>query len=451
MKQLLSSFLLVFVFGFAELCMAEDNTTLKPTDFAYGLVLKGAPNQLYQFTLPAVVYEYSTRQDLSDIRIYNGNNEPIPYSIQAITPTTVIKESEVSFFPIYSTSSDPNTALNLVVFHKPDGDVTMIYNQQNQRVEANALQGYVLDMTDLRNVNSLKLRFDWDTLQANWINNIKLSGSNDLHHWKVIIGDASFASLKHADNSITQNELQLPNTPYRYLFLQWPQQDINFSLRKVMASYTTLTEIPIETMQLPVSKQDATKGTYEYIVPSAIPIQSMMLQLTESNNIVDVRLRSRYQADQAWQTRFEGTVYQLSQEGRTLQSGAIPVNDVNDRYWQLQVNANALKAPPTLLLQWQPAQILFYSRDEGPYILVFGNYQARSLAVNFDDLLAAGRAIHKLSPLPIIVDSLHELSGEKALSPPEPRINQQVLLLWSMLIIAVLMLASMVYNLSKKL
>ncbi len=56
--------------------------TLQPSDFAYGVqidTLGGQPVQ--SVVLPGVVYQHLVQEDLSDLRVFNGADQPVPHAL----------------------------------------------------------------------------------------------------------------------------------------------------------------------------------------------------------------------------------------------------------------------------------------------------------------------------------------------------------------------------------
>ena len=76
----------------------------RPTDFAYGIPLSlPEGGAVYRFTLPLEVYETVTRNDLADIRVFNGADSEVPHVLKQ--PKTNEMNTEVTkalpFFPLY--------------------------------------------------------------------------------------------------------------------------------------------------------------------------------------------------------------------------------------------------------------------------------------------------------------------------------------------------------------
>ncbi|MBN3775563.1 DUF3999 family protein, partial [Burkholderia sp. Se-20378] len=74
----------------------------------FSLDLDGAA-AYYQLTVPQPVYAASRRDDLGDVRIFNGAGEPVPYSLDApatAAPAVPPTRTPVHWFPLPPARAD---------------------------------------------------------------------------------------------------------------------------------------------------------------------------------------------------------------------------------------------------------------------------------------------------------------------------------------------------------
>src|SRR3954464_15910819 len=74
-----------------------------PESFAHRSRLElGGGGPFHQLTLPLAVYQGAQRDDLGDLRVFNGQGEAVPHALLRSEPalTPQMKETTVPVFPI---------------------------------------------------------------------------------------------------------------------------------------------------------------------------------------------------------------------------------------------------------------------------------------------------------------------------------------------------------------
>ena len=66
-----------------------------PQDFAYRMRVVGtADAAAYRVALPLALYRKIAHADLADLRVFNGNGEPVPFAVERRTPLANVRAAE---------------------------------------------------------------------------------------------------------------------------------------------------------------------------------------------------------------------------------------------------------------------------------------------------------------------------------------------------------------------
>src|SRR2546423_39868 len=78
------------VLGIAAVALGADPGGSVPTDFAYRMQVNETPGSAaYRVTVPLALYEKIVHPELSDLRVFNGNAEQVPFAIERPASATV--------------------------------------------------------------------------------------------------------------------------------------------------------------------------------------------------------------------------------------------------------------------------------------------------------------------------------------------------------------------------
>lgn len=248
-----------------------DARSLSTGDFAYGLTLNlSGDGSIHRLALPEAVYMGAVRQDLGDIRIFNGSGEIVPHSLCSSMAgpeggssdkengiTTMHSgdvKRDLNFFPLYSDNqglkdndlsmsirqSADGTIIHVDSSRQRDGSTRETENRDAQNssdrdpdgterqpggsasqqgssgVESN-ITGYLLDMGKIRPY-PVALEVEWSGGGDHFVIEVTLQGSDDLTYWHHIT-EKSLAELKFAGNKIYENHLPLENLKKHHSYL----------------------------------------------------------------------------------------------------------------------------------------------------------------------------------------------------------------------------------------
>lgn len=424
-------------------------------DFAAGFeITTGGSAAIYRVPLPAAVYDTATRDDLGDVRVYNGEKQLIPHAIrrrQEAGATETIR-TDVPFFPLPNELESGGGRLDITV--RDDGAIVAIKLHEPAGSEADdGTKRYILDLSGLKsNVDALE--FTLISSERNYLKRALLEASDDLNYWSPLVQNAALSSLRYAGHDLVKNRINLTGAKPRYLRFTW-QDEISqiriMGVRATLDSRSTYHERTWSTIT-GAGSQEKGRRIYDFDTGGVFPVEQVNILLPEENSLIEATLKSRKSAEDDWRVRDTGLYYHLSMKGTHLERGPVTIGHTTDRYWRLEVkNGDGMgSAPPQMKFAWQADELYFLARGKGPFTLAYGNADAEAPGKPVDALMHA-LSDDQQSGL-ITTATLGqplELRGEDALRPGM-KIHWQRILLWSVLVIGVLVIAAITLRLYKQ-
>jgi hypothetical protein len=192
---------------------------------------------------------------------------------------------------------------------------------------------------------------------------------------------------------------------------------------------------------------------FEFDARGPLPIDRVQLQLPQTNTLARIVIQSSPDGTDTWVHRFDGTVYSLQVDGRTVRNPPVVVDRRADRYWRILVDlqGGGIGAQePTLSVGWIPDRLLFVPRGNAPFVLAVGNAnlvgrgpQSNLFAVPVDD---GGTRIR---PLPASLGEAFDLGGDSRLAKSR-EVSWEQVVLWGVLVLGVVLLAAFSLRLLRK-
>jgi hypothetical protein len=190
------------------------------------------------------------------------------------------------------------------------------------------------------------------------------------------------------------------------------------------------------------------KNTQEYTFDLGAhpPVSRINVELPEANTVVDIALSSRRLPGDPWRPVTRAGFYRVKTADGEQQNALLEIGVDGDRYWQARIlNTGALPQTPLRLhVEWIPNEVTFLAQGHAPFLLVYGN-------------ASAARAEADLSRLPTTLEIAPATLGPSQVSggatrliaktAPFPRMR---VALWSVLLLAVVLLSWMAYRISKE-
>jgi len=418
---------------------------LVPRDFAFGLAVTTTQvAAAYRFPLPLAVYQTSFRDDLGDLRMFNARGIAVPFSLSRPTaqaqshkpavalPIFPLREgSHVVIDGIHVTIDSPHSAINLQANN--GSTVAMTVNQ------------YILDARALdASVSALVL--GWSDAAADYTGRVQIEASDDLGSWRTVVAAAPIANLHANGQILTENRIVLTTTAAKYWRLTWLASPPAFELTSAQAEPTDSIVEPARSALEVLGKPDPANPTdYLFDLGARPPVSRINMLLPEANTIVDVELSSRRSSKDSWHYVIRAAFYRLTTPDAESQNASLAVAVNADRYWRARISRNPIppQAPLRLHVEWIANELTFLAQGQGPFLLAYGNATAVGAEADFTHIPSSTQIA------PATVGSPQLLGGPDRLRVKPAAFPWMSGILWSVLVVAVMVLAWMAYRISK--
>ncbi|GJM04738.1 MAG: membrane protein [marine bacterium B5-7] len=428
---------------------AADNESLM-TEYAKGFKLTTEEQSaIYKIALPELVYSTVVQKDLSDIRIFNRDFQPVPHTIQQpkIIKTKKINSLELPYFPMATRDINlENHALDITVASK--GEVVRIQTTG----DVSELNKYYLIDTSHINTPIDSIDFTLKGLESGYAKEFRLDYSNDLNQWETLIEHAILTELKYGQYALKNTRIKLPHKNIKYIRFTWLSDADELVITSVKANFKDeyLSGNRHWSTSSLISK-NIDEATYVFDTGGVFNIEQIDIELPEDNMLIDVIIESRARKDSSWKKRFVGVFYKLYFEEIEFSGEPVSVEPNKDRYWQIRFQSKdgIGNDVPVLKYAWRPDYLYFLARGNAPYTLAFGNAHvdvnnhavSRLMSILDQDVGNEMMGLAKIGE-EIILKGAPALIEQKTL--PWERI-----VLWAVLITGVIVIATMVIRLAR--
>lgn len=441
----------------AGLLIASAAYAVSRNDFAYGYNLEvDGDGAIYSLNLPEDVYQGMVRADHGDLRVFNSHGEAVPFVLrrEEQTSTTIHEPVSIPFFPLYGTNE-------IGTVNTGAGNVHITTNEQGAVIDINygktdpklqKLTGYLLDLSKVETVPNA-LQIQWPETQADFVIAVHVEGSDDLNHWRALVASSTLSRLQYGAHQLVQDKIELPILKSKYLRLSW-NAAVTIQFDKVMIQFPdTVAAQPRvwhEMSVASVTNKDTKEKVYQFDANGYFPIDRIAVQFSQHNSVMQARIESTDKPEGPWTTQYQGLLYDLMRSGTLLSTPAMAVPHTTQRYWRIRATngESDSAAPLTLRLGWIPEQLLFAAQGEAPFTLAFGSGRVEPTTSMLDQVLHQD-GVGKDSQLikPARLGSRIALGDPSRLQPAAPPTPWKKWILWSVLVLGVIILASMAYRL----
>lgn len=444
-------FLMWFCLCLGENSLAATDSSPRPEDFAYGAQLALEPNgALYTLTLPEAVYNSVVREDIGDLRIFNGLGEVVPHLLRR--PPEPELPSPRPFPVIFSPLP------NIEEIPKKDYPTTSVHIKTTAteaqievgKIVAPEFTAYLLDMRPFFQNGQWNhlcdLRLHWESTSVEgFVIPIKIETSADFTHWRPA-GEGTLVDLPLAVQRLKRDILR-PSQWDSYLRLSWKTPGKNITLTNVDAIPATIGMGEHERQWKRVTGIFTSTTVYEFESGGWMPIDRISVHLPQPNTMIMAELASHATPRKDSILRFRGALYDLTVNGITLRNEDITPSPriSNARFWRLTVvsgEGGLGSGVPELELGWVPHQLLFVARGKEPYQLAWGSSHWKSAKVLEAPLiqqLAANPEYLKVATM----GASFTLAGTNALITASPPLPWLRILLWILMVFGVVVLGGM--------
>ena len=439
----------LIVLLFAGAACAQD-----PADFrSRATVIPAAGDALHRLTLPFEVYR-DARPDLADIRIFNASGEAMPIAFagmpepEKVAPVT----TALPMFALYEPPrGEASQSIDVRVKSTADGTIVSVRNASRpgapptQRAVA-----WLLDASQLKEpIRNLVI--DWNAGPGTEVARVNVEASEDLKFWSPVTSGAPLLRVEQGGQVLAQRKVDMRSVKAKYLRVTSDRRE--FVLKSVEAeSPTSIRPVARATGAAP-GTQGAKPGDYVFDLGARLPVESIRLKLSAANSIAPVTILASDDPKKEPSRVTSATFYWLVREGADVQSPPVDIGRYTARYWTARLDANSPPpggGPPTMEVEWRPAQIIFVARGDGPFTLAFGNPEAKRSVLDTSQLIPGyqrGMEL-KLAAAQVGGVTTGDIKGDWVRSVTGGTSPRKIAL-WAVLIVAVIALGLMAYRLAK--
>ncbi|VWB66555.1 membrane protein [Burkholderia lata] len=400
----------------------------------------------YQLTVPQPVYAASRRDDLGDVRIFNGAGEPVPYSLDApaaTVPAVPPTRTPVHWFPLPPARADNGNA-PLGVTVGPDGAL-------RAGVAAPVPAKHGADLVDLSHadgdIDALLVHIGDDSYQGR----VAVEASDDLRGWRSL-GSTQLLKVGHGDDMLVQERIALEGAAPRYLRLDWLDgapavTSIDVETHPRDARGTDTASVPRQWRDAVRVRAGGTPGEYLFDTDGAYPVDRVRIDLPQPNTVARATLQSRTDAQAPWRDVAGAVLFRLQGKAGEQRNPPLEFAANTDRAWRIIVdmrNGGFGGGQPAVAIGWHPAALTFVARGTPPFTLGVGDASRVSSAVSRDALLVGMapevRPARVGAALPVSA-----VAPAPAVDTDAPRRY----VLWGALVVAVGVLGTIAWRLAK--
>ena len=445
----LATLLIACALGIAGAAAGADSGGSVPTDFAYRMQVSAkAGSAAYRVTLPLALYQKIVHPDLSDLRVFNGSGEQVPFAIERPASGTVTNAATaLALFPLQDDSSATLDAVRVTI-ESGRGSINVQASDQTPpsgRTNRAAIRTYLVDGRSF-DLPVAALRLDWPQDAADFAGRVRVEASDTLGDWQSVAGAAPVANLHSDAGRLIEQRVEFRPTKARYWRLSWVGSAAPFVLTAVLAEPATQNVEARHLSRNVSAVSTKTPGEFEYDLDGRLPVDRVNLELPETNTVVEVELLSRANPRDPWHFVRRCGFYKLTSDGEELRNGPVAVALNTDTHWLLRTNPKAGglgSAAPGLVVEWVPHEVVFVARGPEPFYVAYGNATADSAAVSLavlpKNVSVASASLSEPQPL----------GGDARLTPPPEPYAWKTALLWVVLIAGAALLAWMAFRLSR--
>lgn len=440
--------------------LAVQTAKADPPEFAFVADLSEGKQSMRQFELPYSILAKVERPDYGDMRIFNSQNQAVPFSITQLEAQSHQNKAsyDLRFFRLPNKVSESNK-------------LRIEFNENSAHFSFNAGSTKPSDYLIIENQHQsdalVAIKLAWQQPNEAFSINVTLEYSDDLQNWQSVNTTTLYA-LKYLDSELTQNTLPLPYAKQaKYLRLSF-QPLSNFSLRieKITGDYQHTTFIQPENWQTVRLEPGDNPNEWLFNTGGFIPVTKIAFEIpntgllyrgslyakndspipkTDHPNFKHEVKRALHRNPERHKTdwRYQGAItqYRLITAVGEIASQAMNISTTKERQWKVVLDQPASLLPeqiPNIKIAWQPVVVNFVAQGNPPFQLFFGNASAEP----FKSALSPG-----LNKDAETVNTLTIRPVEQTSKPIKLALNWQKILLWLLLSIGVFVMGLMVYQL----
>jgi hypothetical protein len=411
-----------------------------PTDFARGADVRADAGSIVRLLLPDDVHLTVTRADLGDVRVLNAAGDVVPHTLRP-APQPAATNAEWRAVPSFPMSDVPTGApgRTQVKVDSSGAVVEVITDPARQAATA-----HLVDVSAIGDPLS-RLALSWNAPAGfTFLARVNVQGSNDLNRWHTLVGSAAIARLHRDAFTLTQNEIELPESGERsrYLRISWPKELAPVTLTSVRVRPRATAGQPEIRWQTLTADGADSSGAVVFDAQGLFPVEYLDLDFADAADAVSVTVRSRASPSSSWEVRHSGVFYSLREADSAVRGAPARIARTTERHWSLERTGGEpwpVPRAPRLKVGWHPTELLFVAQGPPPYTLVYGSARAAAADAPLDALLESLDEAERARQVRVgTLEPARDLGGAAALTPAPP-VRRTIL--WTILSAAVALLA----------
>jgi Protein of unknown function (DUF3999) len=437
---------ILWMVGFLSCSNFIQAQVISPQDFAYEqLAISTEAAAAYRFSLPLSVYQNTFHEDLADLRVFNADGTAVPFSLSRPVARSPVQTAAVALplFPLREGARILIDGMHLTI-NSPGSAVNL--QTQNGVPPSGGVRQYLLDARAVGSVLSA-LKLAWPDAAAEFTGRLSIEVSDDLAAWRTLMAAAPIANLRANGQTLVANRVEFAPTKAKFLRLSWlgaaPSVELTSVLAEQAASLTEPVRVSLEVIGI---RDPKNAPEYTFDLSAHPPVSRLNVLLPDPNSVIEAELSSRSTPNAAWRVVARASIYRIETPDAEQQNSPIDVRQDTDRYWRVRIVSVAYlpQAPLRLHVEWIPNEVTFLAQGRAPFLLAYGNASANHAESDLSHLPAT------LAIAPATLGAAQVLGGPArlvALPAPFPRTR---VALWSVLLLAVVLLGWMAYGISKE-
>lgn len=444
-----------------------------PEMFAFGSPLELQGNSpFYYCDLPLDIYQATLRQDLGDLRVFNGRDQVVPHVLKRGLSTTSLQHerwrAELPFFPLASPAAENLADLDLHVEKSTAVTIIDLKSSGTATTKEKELNGYLVDTAPLTSQrpqprrgfdrrSSAALELEWSAPADDFMEKIQVETSGDLITWRPLT-TATLARMHHQGYRLERNKISLPANLLRYLRLIWPQgrSPVLLTRAVLLADATSAISAPPNISWLNGDIQATPKDPRLFTVDlgGALPVERLRVRLPDRNSLAVATISSAVGPAGPYIQEWQGLLYHLVTDGEEILNPEISLRAAPRRYWRINFATSETEplSPPEISCGWHPGQLYFLAQGEGPFRVLYGNATIQPTDFKMDNLLTRYQSAgnHQLTPALASVGPRFIQNARIKHQIQTPRTYRKYVF-WLVLCFGVLLIGLMSYQLYRQL
>lgn len=406
---------------------------------------------LQQILVPYHAYEKVKSQNLNDMRVFNASGGLVPHRVATQKKDSHTTIKNLSFAKL---SSNKDGLENLIEKYKTSGvDISLSLRAMDTDASRSKVDVYIGEIGELEGIGT-DLTLDWMLdLEVSTFFSADIEVTDDFKTWQTVAKGVNLAQLKTNEAIVKHNKIKLNRFGKKFYRLSI-HGERRPDIKNIELLVSQQKEVPYSiTEDITGMHDEDNKQISYYAQPTKIIKKQIKVQVPENNVMADCRVYSRDTDDSRWILRGSGTVYKITNNGKTLKNELIELTASSDREWKIEVISRGSgfeQQSPVINFMWQPHVLTFVARGESPFVLAYGsvNYASRSVSQNTffnttsDD---EGQLIAESS----ISNKANILGGDDVLKEDLIKVTSKNMILWGVLILGSLLLLFMAFSMLK--